>query len=155
MHSTAPRSLRAILRRIPCNRYVSAIAGTGLLAVTVAATPAAARLHIGLASSTPAKDSHVTTAPRELRLTFTGTIDVTTVARALENRRIREAPADAWMRANDHQMIEPLYVSVMRRAGEPGVKFDNEGSGYGFKTVMELPASKVALPSTCRMARQR
>ncbi|VVD77649.1 Leucine-, isoleucine-, valine-, threonine-, and alanine-binding protein [Pandoraea communis] len=84
-----------------------------------------------------------------------GTTDVTMVARALENRRVREAPADAWMRPNDHQMIEPLYVSVMRRAGEPGVKFDNEGSGFGFKTVMELPASKVSLPSTCRMARQR
>lgn len=84
-----------------------------------------------------------------------GTTDVTTVARALENRRVREAPADAWMRPNDHQMIEPLYVSVMRRAGEPGVKFDNEGSGFGFKTVMELPASRVALPSTCRMTRLR
>lgn len=32
--------------------------------------------HIGLASSVPAKDAHVMKAPTELRLTFTGPIDV-------------------------------------------------------------------------------
>ncbi|WP_150698111.1 branched-chain amino acid ABC transporter substrate-binding protein [Pandoraea terrae] len=84
-----------------------------------------------------------------------GTVDVVTVARALENRRVRDGLVDAWMRPNDHQMIEPLYVSVMRKAGEAGVKFDNEGSGYGFRTAMELAQQRVALPSTCRMMRPR
>ena len=36
-----------------------------------------AAFHIGLASSVPAKDSHVMRAPAEIRLTFTGPVDVT------------------------------------------------------------------------------
>src|SRR5687768_13316478 len=50
------------------------------LAITVpgaTVTPALAYVHINLASSVPAKDSHVTQAPSEIRLTFSGTIDVT------------------------------------------------------------------------------
>lgn len=41
---------------------------------SAAVTPLAQ--HIGLASSVPAKDAHVMKAPTELRLTFTGPIDV-------------------------------------------------------------------------------
>jgi methionine-rich copper-binding protein CopC len=49
----------------------------GALAAS-APTPAVfAARHIGLASSSPAKDSHLMKAPTEIRLTFTGRIDVT------------------------------------------------------------------------------
>ena len=43
---------------------------------TAAFMPASAYPHISLVSSTPTKDSHVMTAPREIRLTFSGRIDV-------------------------------------------------------------------------------
>jgi branched-chain amino acid transport system substrate-binding protein len=33
------------------------------------------------------------------------------------------------------------------------VRFDNEGSGYGFKTELYLPAASTALPTSCRMKR--
>jgi branched-chain amino acid transport system substrate-binding protein len=36
------------------------------------------------------------------------------------------------MRAADHQFQQQLVVGVMDRQGAPGVKFDVEGSGYGF-----------------------
>lgn len=40
------------------------------------ATPTLAAFHINLASSVPAKDSHVVAPVREIRLTFTGSVDV-------------------------------------------------------------------------------
>lgn len=46
------------------------------LVVAPSVSPLAAALHIGLASSVPAKDAHLMTAPTEIRLTFTGKVDV-------------------------------------------------------------------------------
>lgn len=64
-------------------RRCGRIAALFLFAVTAAAvmpSPAASALaaavHIGLASSVPAKDAHLMSAPTEIRLTFTGPIDV-------------------------------------------------------------------------------
>ncbi|MEY2657080.1 MAG: hypothetical protein RLZZ395_822, partial [Pseudomonadota bacterium] len=39
------------------------------------------------------------------------------------------------------------------RQGSPGVTFDVEGSGYGFKVVRTLSAKQAEQPSTCRMSR--
>ena len=57
------------------------------------------------------------------------------------------------MRAADHQFQQPLAVGVMDRVGTPGVAFDVEGSGYGFRVVRQLSADGVAMPHGCRMAR--
>lgn len=59
-------------------RRLAGLTALGFAVAAVAVSPAVAGLHIGLASSTPAKDSHITTAPAEIRLTFTGPIDVKT-----------------------------------------------------------------------------
>ncbi|MCK6426763.1 MAG: branched-chain amino acid ABC transporter substrate-binding protein [Burkholderiaceae bacterium] len=55
------------------------------------------------------------------------------------------------MRAGDQQFIQPLYVSVMQKAGSEGVRFDVEGSGYGFRTLRYLSAAQTELPHSCRM----
>ena len=57
------------------------------------------------------------------------------------------------MRAADHQFIQSLYVSVMKRQGTPGVRFDNEGSGYGFRTLRYVDAARAERPHQCRMER--
>ncbi|WP_118182060.1 branched-chain amino acid ABC transporter substrate-binding protein [Paraburkholderia phosphatilytica] len=75
------------------------------------------------------------------------------VAKALEGLRFDNGFHASWMRADDHQLIQPLYVMEMDKAGTPGVRFDNEGSGYGFRTVLALPPEKTVPPTTCRMAR--
>ena len=69
-----------------------------------------------------------------------------------------EAPAltgfhQGVMRASDHQFIQPLYVSGMQRIGDPGVRFDNEGSGYGFRTLRYVEPKATEQPTTCRMER--
>jgi branched-chain amino acid transport system substrate-binding protein len=85
------------------------------------------------------------------------TTDPTAVATALEGLKLDAARignlSPGVMRAEDHQFLQPLYVSVMRRAGTPGVLHDVEGSGYGFKTVRRLDPGDVAQPTTCKMAK--
>ena len=79
------------------------------------------------------------------------------VARALEGAALPASALGGFhqgvMRAADHQFIQPLYVSMMQRVGEPGVVFDNEGSGYGFRTVRFLEPSQTEQPHSCRMQR--
>ena len=41
----------------------------------------------------------------------------------------------------------------MDRQGTPGVKFDVEGSGYGFRVVKTVPAAQAEMPQACRMTR--
>lgn len=57
-------------------RRLGTLAVVAVLTATLMVAPAAARVHIGLASSSPGKDSHLMTAPTEIRLTFTGRVDV-------------------------------------------------------------------------------
>lgn len=88
-----------------------------------------------------------------------GSTEAAAVARALEGASFDAAKAglpglhQATMRAADHQLQQTMVVSVMDRAGAPGVKHDVEGSGFGFRTLRRLDAAAVSQPSTCRMAR--
>jgi branched-chain amino acid transport system substrate-binding protein len=84
-----------------------------------------------------------------------GTTEAAAVARALEGRTHRGAPYEATMRREDHQLLTPLYVTVMQRAGtDPAVRLDVEGSGYGFRTERFVAAADATLPpSGCRMDR--
>ena len=77
--------------------------------------------------------------------------DATAVAKALEGARFNNGFHHAQMRAQDHQLLQPLYVSVMQKKGETGTRFDNEGSGYGFKTEAFFDSRLTALPSSCKM----
>ena len=88
-----------------------------------------------------------------------GSTEAAAVARALEGASFDAAKAglpglhQATMRAADHQLQQAMVVSVMDRAGAPGVKHDVEGSGFGFRTLRRLDAAAVSQPSTCRMTR--
>jgi branched-chain amino acid transport system substrate-binding protein len=75
------------------------------------------------------------------------------VAHALEGAHFHNAFHEATMRASDHQLLQPLYVSVMEKAPSGTLRFDNEGSGYGFRTERFLPLNATALPTSCRMKR--
>ena len=57
------------------------------------------------------------------------------------------------MRAADHQFQQNLVVGVMDKLGSPGVKFDVEGSGYGFRVLKTIEAAKAQMPTTCKMLR--
>ncbi|EJN05501.1 branched-chain amino acid ABC transporter substrate-binding protein [Herbaspirillum sp. YR522] len=82
-----------------------------------------------------------------------GSTEARAVAYALEGAHYQSAFHDATMRAADHQLIQPLYLMLMQRAASGGIRFDNEGSGYGFRTERFIPAEQTVLPTTCKMQR--
>ncbi len=85
-----------------------------------------------------------------------GSTEAAAVARALEGLDT-SATSFAWhparLRASDHQLQQPLVVTVMQRAGAPGVPFDVEGSGFGFRTLRRFEPDAVEQPHSCRMSR--
>ena len=82
-----------------------------------------------------------------------GGTEAAALARALETANVTFAGQTGRMRAADHQFQQALVVGVMDRQGTPGVKFDVEGSGYGFRVVRTIAPAQAEMPHTCRMSR--
>ncbi|MEZ2297124.1 branched-chain amino acid ABC transporter substrate-binding protein [Variovorax sp. RCC_210] len=82
-----------------------------------------------------------------------GSVDAVPVARALEQADVSLYGQRGRMRAADHQFQQQLVVGVMDRQGRPGVQFDVEGSGYGFRVVKTIAAERAELPTSCKMKR--
>jgi len=75
------------------------------------------------------------------------------VAQALERASVSLHGQAGTMRAADHQFQQGLAVGVMEKQGAPGVRFDVEGSGYGFRVIRTIAAAQAEMPSACRMVR--
>jgi len=82
-----------------------------------------------------------------------GTTDRVAVATQLERTSVNMFGQSGVMRAADHQFQQALVVGVMDRQGTPGVKFDVEGSGYGFRVVKAITAAQAEMPTSCKMVR--
>ena len=82
-----------------------------------------------------------------------GTPQAAAVAAQLEKAQVSLHGQQGAMRALDHQFQQPLMVGLMERQGSPGVKFDVEGSGYGFRVIKTIPAARAEQPSSCKMQR--
>jgi branched-chain amino acid transport system substrate-binding protein len=52
------------------------------------------------------------------------------VAMALEGKKVQGDTGELWMRADDHQLMQPLFVSTFAKVGK-GVKHDVESLGLG------------------------
>jgi branched-chain amino acid transport system substrate-binding protein len=79
--------------------------------------------------------------------------DIAAVAAQIERASVSLGGQSGSMRAQDHQFQQPLVVGVMDRQGTPGVKFDVEGSGYGFRVVKTIAPEAAELPTSCKMQR--
>jgi branched-chain amino acid transport system substrate-binding protein len=75
------------------------------------------------------------------------------VARALEGMKYEQDSGEASIRADNHQLIQPLFISTLVKANDKDVKFDIMKSGLGFKTDARVDAKDTVLPTTCKMAR--
>jgi len=82
-----------------------------------------------------------------------GSVKAADIAAQLEKAQVTLAGQTARMRAADHQFQQPLAVAVMDRKGAPGVKFDVEGSGYGFRVIRQITPQQAEMPHTCNMPR--
>lgn len=75
------------------------------------------------------------------------------VAYALEGMKYSGLSGESWMRADDHQLISPIYVMRFVKSGQAGVKHDEEGTGYGWKTETLIEAKDTVPPMNCQMDR--
>jgi branched-chain amino acid transport system substrate-binding protein len=82
-----------------------------------------------------------------------GNLDAVAVANALERASVNLHGQRGSMRALDHQFQQQLVVGMMDRQGAAGVKFDVEGSGYGFRVIKTIAPAQAEMPSTCKMVR--
>jgi branched-chain amino acid transport system substrate-binding protein len=88
-----------------------------------------------------------------LAIQTSNSTDPLTVAKALENVRYTGPTGDVWFRADNHQLMQPLYVSTFKKSGSEGVKFDVERMGIGPMTDSITNAEDTVLPTTCEMQR--
>jgi len=82
-----------------------------------------------------------------------GSADAGAVAAQLERGTVTFAGHKGTMRAADHQFQQPLLVALMGKQGSPGVKFDVEGSGYGFRVIKAISPERAEQPNSCKMVR--
>ena len=82
-----------------------------------------------------------------------GSLEAAALAQQLERVEVSVAGHGGSMRAADHQFQQPLRVVLMDRQGAPGVRFDAEGSGYGFRVIKTLAAEQAEQSHTCKMQR--
>lgn len=59
---------------------------------------------------------------------------------------------EATMRKADHQLFQNIYIASFGPL-DPGAKFDEEGTGWGWRLVGTVKAKDTELPTTCKMDR--
>ena len=76
------------------------------------------------------------------------------VARALEGMKLDGFFGGVEMRAEDHQLIQPLYIMTFAKRDGKKVKFNADGTNdYGFRQDLKIDGPATALPTTCKMER--
>lgn len=81
-----------------------------------------------------------------------GSLDPIKVALALEDTRMTDLMGhENFMRGEDHQLIEPFYVSQLVK----DVKYDSEKTGLGWRTQARVNAADLMQPHTCKMQRPK
>ena len=73
------------------------------------------------------------------------------VAKALEGMKMSTSLGEVEMRADNHQLLQPLYVSTLLK----NTKYDVEDSGLGWKSDAKVEGKATALPTTCKMERPK
>lgn len=86
-------------------------------------------------------------------MTEAGSTDPTAVARKLEGMRYQSDIGEVVLRAEDHQLQQPLYISTFAKVDGKAVRYDLEKTGVGMRTVKRIEAQDAALPSSCQMKR--
>jgi len=79
--------------------------------------------------------------------------DPTKVAKALEGMTFDGDTGEVTMRADNHQLLQPLFVSTYDKVDGKEIKYDVERTGNGFKTDRRIEAKDTIMPTTCKMDR--
>jgi branched-chain amino acid transport system substrate-binding protein len=79
--------------------------------------------------------------------------DPVKVAKALEGMKFEGDSGEVMLRADNHQLIQPLYISTYSKVDGKEVKLDIERTGNGFKTDIRIEGKDTVMPTTCKMER--
>ena len=79
--------------------------------------------------------------------------DPLAVAKALEGMKFEGATGEVTMRADNHQLLQPLFVATFAKVDGKSVKFDTDRTGLGFRTDRRVEAKDTAMPTICKMER--
>jgi branched-chain amino acid transport system substrate-binding protein len=77
--------------------------------------------------------------------------DPVKVAHAMGGLKFDSINGEVEMRALDHQLQQQLVVLSWQKKDGNGVKYDDEKTGYGWRTESLQPASVGVQPSSCKM----
>ena len=81
------------------------------------------------------------------------TTDPVKVAFAMEGQKFKSLNGEVEMRKTDHQLQQPLYVTTWVKTNGKTVKFDQENTGYGWRTDQKVDAYVASQPTSCSMKR--
>ncbi|MEI8144444.1 MAG: branched-chain amino acid ABC transporter substrate-binding protein [Alphaproteobacteria bacterium] len=79
----------------------------------------------------------------------TKSVEPRDVGLALEGLEMKIETGMASMRKDNHQLIQPLYISTLAE----NVKFDVDNTGLGFKTDIRIDGPATSMATTCQMRR--
>ena len=83
-----------------------------------------------------------------------GGVDYAKVGSALEDMKIEAFNGgEGIMRKDDHQFFQPMYIASIGDRDATKEPFDEEGTGWGWRTIARLDTKDTMLPTTCKMAR--
>ncbi|HJV50229.1 MAG TPA: branched-chain amino acid ABC transporter substrate-binding protein [Noviherbaspirillum sp.] len=79
--------------------------------------------------------------------------DPVKVAYAMEGMKVKSLNGEVEMRATDHQLQQPLYIVTWAKADGKKVKYDQENTGYGWRTEQKIDTYVATQPTSCQMKR--
>ncbi|MDB5759014.1 MAG: branched-chain amino acid transporter substrate-binding protein [Burkholderia sp.] len=79
--------------------------------------------------------------------------DPVKVAFAMEGMKVKSLNGEAEMRKSDHQVQQPLVIATWVKTNGKDVKYDQENTGYGWRTDQKIDTYVAAQPSSCQMKR--
>lgn len=73
------------------------------------------------------------------------------VAHAMSGLRFESINGDVEMRASDHQLQQPVFIATWAKKDGKAVKYDQENTGYGWRTESRLDSYVASQPTSCQM----
>jgi branched-chain amino acid transport system substrate-binding protein len=97
--------------------------------------------------------SHSAIAMLSKAIKQTGSADPVKVAFAMEGMTVKSLNGDVEMRKSDHQAQQPIYIATWTKTNGKDVRFDQENTGYGWKTDQKIDTFVATQPTSCQMKR--
>ena len=97
--------------------------------------------------------SHSAIAMLSKAMKESGSTDPVKVAYAMEGMTIKSLNGEVEMRKADHQAQQPIYITAWAKTNGKDVKYDQENTGFGWKTDQKISTFVAAQPTSCQMKR--